>query len=740
MFAHAWPDVPINRFPDRIPAKAARRATAARAAGLGFALSLLRGSDVAAQRLTRSPPSEPAPMCAASPMALVLSGGGAKGMAHIGVIRVLDSLGIRPDLVAGTSIGALIGALYASGYSGRQIDSLARTRSLAGLFGGYYTDLPMPFRERPAWVVLEQRRGGLHLRLPAPRVREVNALLNELLLRGNLAARGDFNSLRIPLRVVATDSTGAPVVFAAGDLAQVVRASMALPIVFPPQEIDGRPYVDGSLSANVPANEARAAGAARVIVSDVTDSLAAPVRSWSWMGWLLWMWDRVNVQDVEARRPGDVRIRPAVRSFPDLDLSTERVSQLTRLGALAADTALSRWECLPPDAAEAPGIRVAQAAHNAGTATDESLRVPPSDREAADLARVRSQLTRLAATGRYEEVWLNPTGSADSLVLDIRLRSVARRLVASGFAYHSDVGARVWGGVIDRSLAGDGVAGSAEVVLGMLRQEVALGARVPGRNADDAMPALSLTLAHERLRNFDPSGEELAGEDIREVMVLLGPEQSVGDHWHVAYGIDGRLWNDAVTGNRSATGVAVHLTRIPSPGVTSVRLDALLGSAYRRMELQVNGSLSAGRVRLAPRARMGWGTSLPPQYSFALGGTDGFPGLHLGERRGDRAVSAQLGASHPVIGLLRAHVDLAVGQTATGGPLVPEGRWQVARPSGLASRRRSAPSASSTAARPVIARRSSCEWEPGSSYAASGAAGKARTVKGGSDHATRRTT
>jgi NTE family protein len=75
--------------------------------------------------------------CPPARTALVLSGGGAKGLAHIGVLRVLDSLGIRPDLVVGTSMGAIIGGMYASGYSGREIDSLARAMPIAGLFRTY---------------------------------------------------------------------------------------------------------------------------------------------------------------------------------------------------------------------------------------------------------------------------------------------------------------------------------------------------------------------------------------------------------------------------------------------------------------------------------------------------------------------------------------------------------------------------------------------------------------------------
>ena len=645
---------------------------------VSLGLSLLPGRDPAAQRWAVSIAAGPAPVCLAGPVALVLSGGGAKGMAHIGVIRALDSLGIRPDLVVGTSIGALIGALYASGYSGREIDSLGKVLPLDRLFQGNHGDLPAPLRDGPVWLALERDRWGFHPRWPAPRIREVNALLNEVLLRGNLTARGDFDLLPIPLRVVATRAdNAAPVVFAAGDLTHVVSASMALPVVFPPQEIGGRLYTDGGMSANVPVREARDAGALRVIVSDVTDSLSAPK---SWLQWLIWIWDRANVQDSVPLRLADVRVRPDVRSFPDLDFSPERVLRLIELGESSAHAALSRAECpfavATRDSASTPD-RAAQKKHGAGTATDEGAawhRVGPRDET---LARARSLLAHFAATGGYDEVFLYPRGDADSPVFDMHLRRAADLLVIFAAAYHSDVGARVRLGALDRRVAGDAIALSAELVLGKLRQEMRLGAWVPGRNADDASPALSVILAHEHLRDFDPSGQELAGQRVGEAVASLGPQYRLGDHWHAAFGVDGRLWEDSTAQRRSTAGVGLRLTRMRSPGVTSVRLDARWTSAYWRTELQFDGSLSAGRARFAPMVRFGWGSSLPPQSRFALGGAEGFPGLHLGERRGDREVSVRLDASHPVAGPLRVHIALATGQTATGGPLVPGGRWPV---------------------------------------------------------------
>src|SRR3954449_1260671 len=108
-----------------------------------------------------------AQQCRPPRTALVLSGGGAKGLAHIGVLRVLDSLGIRPDLVVGTSIGAIVGALYASGYSGRELDSLARVTPLVDLFRSYQSLAPHSLGILQPLVVWEQGEGHFALQSAA---------------------------------------------------------------------------------------------------------------------------------------------------------------------------------------------------------------------------------------------------------------------------------------------------------------------------------------------------------------------------------------------------------------------------------------------------------------------------------------------------------------------------------------------------------------------------------------------
>ncbi|HEX6432756.1 MAG TPA: patatin-like phospholipase family protein, partial [Gemmatimonadales bacterium] len=222
--------------------------------------------------LTAAPLS--AQECRPARTALVLSGGGAKGLAHIGVLRVLDSLGIRPDLVVGSSMGAIVGGMYASGYTGREIDSLARSLPLADLFRTYQPRAPRSLGPVQPLVVWEQGDRRFNIQSATVVEPEVNALVNAAMLRGNLLARGNFDSLPIPFRAVAADlADRSVVVLRGGDLARAVRASFAIPLIFAPESLNGRILADGGLVANIPVAAARKAGAERVIVSDATERL-----------------------------------------------------------------------------------------------------------------------------------------------------------------------------------------------------------------------------------------------------------------------------------------------------------------------------------------------------------------------------------------------------------------------------------------------------------------------------------
>jgi NTE family protein len=189
------------------------------------------------------PPVEPAtPAAKVLPrIGLALGGGAARGFAHIGVIQVLEENGIQVDLVAGTSAGSLVAALYASGKDGKALGSMAET-----LDEYVFADWAFP------------GRGLIRGEALAKYVRDS--------VRGRT-----IEQMKKPLGIVATDlDTGAPILFQRGDVGVAVRASSAVPAVFQPVRISGREYVDGGLVSPVPVRFARQMGAEFIIAVDIS--------------------------------------------------------------------------------------------------------------------------------------------------------------------------------------------------------------------------------------------------------------------------------------------------------------------------------------------------------------------------------------------------------------------------------------------------------------------------------------
>lgn len=175
-------------------------------------------------------------------IALVLGSGGPRGYAHLGVLRVLEEAGIKPDLIVGSSVGSLIGAFYAAGYSAEEMDRISMS-------GGPLTIFDInPFADR-GWIIGQKLQNYVN---------------------SNLGAR-QFEDLKVPLLVIATRRVDkAPVYFTTGNIGVAVRASSAMPGIISPVGIDGVEYEDGDESYPLPVSAALAAGAEFVIAIDVS--------------------------------------------------------------------------------------------------------------------------------------------------------------------------------------------------------------------------------------------------------------------------------------------------------------------------------------------------------------------------------------------------------------------------------------------------------------------------------------
>jgi NTE family protein len=625
--------------------------------------------------------------------ALVLSGGGAKGLAHIGVLRVLDSLGIRPDLIVGTSMGAMIGGMYASGYSGREIDSLARALPIGDLFRTYQPLAPRSLGLLQPLVVLEQGTGRFILQTAAIREPEVNALINTAMLRGNLIARGSFDSLPIPFRAVATDlANRAPVVLGSGDLAQAVRASLAIPIIFSPESLDGRLLADGGLAANIPIAVARNLGSGRVIVSDATERISDSENLYSPFGLADRLLGFLFHQSSDSLGEGDILVRPAVEGFTSLNFHPRNVNQLIGNGYAAADTVLSMTPCLPrgnampqfPLPTRIAQVNIASANASERLALVRLLGLGLSDD--LDLQLLKSRVGQLGQSDAYRAVWLSPAGAGDSVSFDVTVQRAARRIVGLGLAYDNELGGRLWAGAVDRRLFNLALEGSTVLLLGDFRQELSVGMRRNYQLGRQLMtPTATVRLALESVQRFDNDGDELNPATTREGIGFLGVERVFGRNWQFALGAVGHAWHEPGR-SRSTLGLTVRGLK-----TTSSRLPLLGGSLlwtglYHRADFEAVASLTLGLLQLHPRIRFGWGERLPFQARFPLGGDEGFPGLHLGERRGDREALLSVPVTYELAGPFVARMELVTGRSALGGPVLDSDGWMTGLRVGLGAR------------------------------------------------------
>ena len=207
---------------------------------------------------------------------LVLSGGGAKGFAHIGVLKVLEEAGVKIDFIGGTSMGAVVGGLYASGYNAAQIDSIFQATD--------FNELLNDFIPRTSKNFYEKRNDELYaLVLPFNKFKiGIPEALSSGIYNYNLLSRltrnvrhiKDFNELPIPFLCIGTNiETGKEVLLNEGNLAQAIIASSAFPSLFAPVEIDGKLLVDGGVVNNYPIGEVRKLGADIIIGVDVQNDL-----------------------------------------------------------------------------------------------------------------------------------------------------------------------------------------------------------------------------------------------------------------------------------------------------------------------------------------------------------------------------------------------------------------------------------------------------------------------------------
>lgn len=250
---------------------------------------------------------------------LVLSGGGAKGFAHIGVLKEIEKAGIKIDYIGGTSMGAVIGGLYACGYNAKQIDSIFTDTNFDELVQDFVPRKNKTFYEKSNDEMYALTLPFKNLKLSIPRSLSKGLYNYNLMskLTHNVRHITDFNKLKIPFVCVATNlETGEEKVFKNGSLPLVLAASSAFPSLFSPVEIDGKLYIDGGVSNNYPVEEVRKMGADIIIGVDVQDDLKDRNQLTSVLGILTQISNFQMIENMKLKKEKtDIYLKPDVKDF-----------------------------------------------------------------------------------------------------------------------------------------------------------------------------------------------------------------------------------------------------------------------------------------------------------------------------------------------------------------------------------------------------------------------------------------
>jgi NTE family protein len=631
---------------------------------------------------------------------LALSGGGARGAAHIGVLRVLERHRIPVDLIAGTSMGALVGGLYACGWAPGQLDSIVSRTDWPETFADNIPRGDRSFRRKrddDLYLVKHKPgfRGGKLLFPPGILDgQRVDLLLKRLTLP--VVAVRDFDRLSIPYRAVAADIvTGEPVVLDHGDLALAMRASMSIPAAFAPREIDDRLLVDGGIVNNFPIDVVRGMGAEIIIAVDIATPpmgrgqlTSVPAISTQ----LATLASEQNKKrQIASLAEGDVFIRPDLGSISVA--SFERAAEAVAIGERAATEALPALERL---ALSPEGYRVYQAARaarapstaplllgarrivNRSRLTDQVIagRIETPIGRAVDASQIERGLDQVYGLELFESVYYDilPGPQGNVLTVTARERAWGPDYLQGGIAAFED---------FERPNFNVALAYTRTAV-NRLNGEWRTGLQVgqePGAWTEFHQPLdaglrkfvdLEL-LAGERAMNvFDPSGHKRSELAITQYGVTLAGGREIGTWGEMRAGlvrVGGKIrvvaGDPGVPVDRYDTGEAfaqffidkLDEIAFPHRGCSlrarlSAGLDAL-GSAVTYRQANVEAGVAATRGRFTGVLGGESGTTLqgsaPLERRFCLGGLGRLSGLEQDELIGQHELLLRALLYHRVV-------------------------------------------------------------------------------------------
>ena len=395
---------------------------------------------------------------------LVLGGGGAKGAAHIGVLKVLEEQKIPVDYIAGTSMGAIVGALYASGLTADELEKVITAIDWKDVFSGDPDRRDVDYRRKKedfdnlTRLAVGIKDGKVVTPKGLIKDQKVNVLFETLML--HTSGIDNFDNLPIPYRAIAVDlETGEMVVLKGGRLADAARASMSVPGAFPPIELNGRLLIDGGIVRNLPVDIVREMGADIIICSDVDKPMATREDlggSFSILNQMIDIMMKKNVKEqVKTLGPQDVYINPELGELGSGDFdkaaeisrrgekaAREKIDNLKRYSVsdseYAAFTARHHREQVKEVKIAAVKIEVEGKTKISPDFVASRLTVKPGD--TVDVEQMKEQAGRVYGTADFERVDLHMKQQKDGydLVVKAKERSWGPNYLRTGVSLESD--------------------------------------------------------------------------------------------------------------------------------------------------------------------------------------------------------------------------------------------------------------------------------------------------------------
>jgi len=407
---------------------------------------------------------------------LVLSGGGAKGFAHVGALKVIEEAGIPVDYITGTSVGSIVGGLYAVGYDATMLENVIQSQNWQEMLSNNFK------REYiSALTKEEQSRYLISLPIETRKISIPIGLLNgqnvmeffTYLTYGYHDVR-DFSKLPIPFECIAADiSTGEEVVLKKGFLPKAIRASMAVPAAIAACEIDGRMLVDGGIVNNFPVDRCREMGADIIIGIDIQDDLLTKDQIKSIPDVISQLTSLMSIERSEKNRKNvDILIKPDISGYSASSFDTESAIALMKRGEEAARKILPQLIRMRDSLDIVPEVKKTRELPDGNAIVNVSkIEVEGTEKtnivsflgkmgigkdKKVTLAHIRQSVSRIYAAGNYESVDFRVSGDAQKTIY-ITVKESSTQRLNIGLHYDTDLKASA---LINTTIYSDRISGS----------------------------------------------------------------------------------------------------------------------------------------------------------------------------------------------------------------------------------------------------------------------------------------